>query len=141
MGPKRDLITTSRLLAETTHWAKQSPEIVALALVGSHARDAARPDSDVDLAVLCTNPTALLEAHDWMTRFGEVRSSEVEVYGPVRSLRVFYRDGLEVEFGLADPTWAAVPLDPGTRRVLRDGIRVLYDPLGILEQARHAAFV
>jgi hypothetical protein len=45
----------------------------------------------------------------------------------VTSLRVRYADGLEVEFGIADRTWASAPLDPGTRRVIEDGCIVLFD--------------
>ena len=41
--------------------------------------------------------------------------------------------GLEVEFGVAPPSWAATdPVDEGTRRVVTDGALVLYDPKGIL---------
>ena len=43
------------------------------------------------------------------------------------SLRVWYRDGLEVEFGLTDESWAASPLDAGTRSVILDGIVVLFE--------------
>jgi hypothetical protein len=45
----------------------------------------------------------------------------------VQSLRVFYRNGLEVEFGLTDPAWAALPLDEGTRQVIAGGMRVLFE--------------
>jgi hypothetical protein len=44
----------------------------------------------------------------------------------VTSLRVWYADGPEVEFGFATPGWMASPLDDGTRKVLEDGFRVLY---------------
>jgi hypothetical protein len=36
------------------------------------------------------------------------------------------------------PSWAAVPLDPGTARVLRDGCRILHDPEGLLGHALEA---
>jgi hypothetical protein len=45
----------------------------------------------------------------------------------VTSLRVWYADGLEVEFGIADRDWASAPLDAGTRRVLEEGLVVLFD--------------
>jgi hypothetical protein len=52
---------------------------------------------------------------------------EREDWGRVTSLRVWYADGLEVEFGIADRSWASAPLDVGTRRVIEDGLVVLFD--------------
>lgn len=41
--------------------------------------------------------------------------------------------GLEVEAGIAPPSWAAMDeMDPGTHRVVRDGLIPLYDPDGLL---------
>lgn len=41
--------------------------------------------------------------------------------------------GLEIEIGSGAPSWAAIgPLDKGTRRVVMDGCRVLYDPDALL---------
>jgi hypothetical protein len=48
------------------------------------------------------------------------------------------RSGLLVEFGFASAGWAVVPLEAGTRRVLEDGHRVLFDD-GILTAASEAA--
>ena len=67
--------------------------------LGSHARGAARPDSDVDLVKLCEKPEALANRNDWVARFGEVREAIPEEYGMIRARRVFYQDGLEVECG------------------------------------------
>ena len=37
--------------------------------------------------------------------------------------------GLEVEVGVAPPSWATTDLvDPGTRGVVEDGMRIGYDP-------------
>ena len=129
----------SRLLDEATAWASERPDVVGLALVGSHARGTARSDSDVDLILLCTDPNSMLDHRDWPARFGKVRDVEFEDYGALRSLRAFYQDGLEVEFGLAAPAWARVPLDSGTQQVIAGGIRILYDPGGLLGDARNAA--
>lgn len=126
------------LLAAAAAWARARPDVVALALVGSHARDAARPDSDVDLVVLCRDPAALLADRSWARRFGPVARETVEDWGAVTSLRVAYDGGPEVEYGLARPSWAALPLDPGTRRVAADGLRALHDPAGLLAGVRAA---
>ena len=122
-----------------SQWAEEHADVVALALIGSHARGAARPDSDVDVAVLCDTPDALTERPDWTSRFGAVREVVTESYGAVRSLRVHYLEGLEVEFGIAAADWASVPLDPGTRKVIPDGMQVFYDPAGLLGEAKAEA--
>ena len=49
---------------------------------------------------------------------GKVERQQVEDYGKATSLRVWYEDWLEVEYGLTDETWAALPLDEGTQAVI-----------------------
>ncbi len=40
-----------------------------------------------------------------------------------------------LEIGFARPAWAKVdPLDPGTRRVVADGCRILHDPDRLLSR-------
>jgi hypothetical protein len=42
--------------------------------------------------------------------------------------------------GIAEPAWAATnPVDPGTRRVVTDGLRILHDPDGRLAALAIAA--
>jgi hypothetical protein len=101
----------------------------AIRLVTSNSR------ADVPI---CASPARLLDG-DWLSHCGEVESFAVEDYGALKSLRVFYRSGLEVESGLADPTWARAPLDPGTESVLAGGARVLYDPSYVFPVAKDAA--
>ena len=49
--------------------------------------------------------------------------------GPLTERRLLLKGGLEVEVGIAEPSWAATdPVDPGTRRVVTDGLRILHDP-------------
>jgi hypothetical protein len=114
--------------------------VIGLALVGSQARGTAGPESDVDLVVLTSDPHVQLGDRSWLSRFGDVRSVALERYGMVTSLRVAYASGAEVEFALAPQRWAWIdPIDPGTRRVVRDGMRVLYDPTEILTRLLVAA--
>ena len=52
--------------------------------------------------------------------------------------------GLEVELDVGTPAWASVdPVDPGTRKVVSDGMRVLHDPdglpAGLVEAVRRSA--
>ena len=126
-------------LEAVSKWADDRDDVVGVALVGSHARNAARPDSDIDLAVLCADPRALTVDHGWLAHFGEIRKAGTERYGPVTSLRVFYKDGFEVEYGIVQPSWVGIPLDSGTRRVISDGMRIVYDPDGLFAVARRAA--
>lgn len=125
-------------LDQVVSWAATHPDVVGVALVGSHARGTPRADSDVDLVVLCAPSSGLLD-EKWPAQFGEVESATVEDYGELTSLRLTYRSGLEVEFGVADRTWARTPLDPGTKHVLAGGVRVLYDPEQLFRVAVEAA--
>lgn len=129
-----------RFLDDLTDWVASRPDVLGLALVGSHAHGTARPESDVDIIMLCEQPALLvINSDDWIARFGQPLKVLPEVYGIVRALRVFYRDGMEVEFGLNPMQWVSIPLDAGTRRVISDGMRILYDPAGLLQRAESAA--
>ncbi|QYK56568.1 MAG: nucleotidyltransferase domain-containing protein [Fimbriimonadaceae bacterium] len=112
------------LLSRFAIWADERADVRAAALVGSHARGDARPDSDVDLVILAREPAVLLLAPDWCEFFGPVVRLSTEDYGRLLVLRAWYGSGMEVEFGLASPRWATSP-DKGTRRVVREGCRVL----------------
>ncbi|HSB01757.1 MAG TPA: hypothetical protein VLE49_13990, partial [Anaerolineales bacterium] len=72
----------------------------------------------------------------WIKRFGGVDKQEAEDYGKLTSLRVWYQNGVEVEYGITTPDWAATPLDAGTRQVIQGGMIVLFER-GIL-LSRHA---
>ncbi len=78
----------SPLLQEITRWASSQTDILAVALVGSHARKAARETSDVDLIILANQPDAYLKNLEWACRFGQVQHQQIEVYGKVKSVRV-----------------------------------------------------
>ncbi len=116
-------------------WASHNVDILAVALVGSHARGAARADSDIDLVLPVGDPEKYLADEVWPGQFGTVLRRQIEDYGRVTSLRVWYDDGREVEYGFAKPEWAAPPLDKGTRRVIRDGMRILFERARILSRA------
>ncbi len=127
--------TIAALLTKVEMWAARRPEVVAVALVGSHAEGTERPDFDVDLVVLTRDPHRQLGDRDWLDEFGVARSIAVERWGMVTSLRVGYEEGTEVEIGIALPGWAWTdPVDEGTAAVVRAGIRPLYDPDEVLER-------
>ena len=115
------------LILRVQAWAAARPDVLGVALVGSHARQAGTPESDVDLVIVCESPPALVGDPAWLRAFGKPERVERENWGRVTSLRVWYAAGLEVEFGIADRSWASAPLDAGTRRVLEDGLVVMFD--------------
>jgi predicted nucleotidyltransferase len=121
-------------LGDVAQWASARTDIRGVALAGSHARGQARIDSDIDLVLLVDDPEKYLRHPEWAEQFGGVANQRVEYYGMVTSLRVWYSDGREVEYGITTPRWAAEPLDEGTRRVIRDGMRVLFERGTILSR-------
>ena len=112
--------TTSvdNLINQFTDWAKSEVEIIGVALVGSHARGEAKPDSDIDLVIITSDPTSYINDLSWIGTFGEIKRYKVEDWGLLISLRVFFSGGPEVEFGIASLEWAAIPPDAGTARVV-----------------------
>jgi predicted nucleotidyltransferase len=131
-----------QVLAVVTEWSELR-SVRGLALVGSYARGQARPDSDIDLVLLVNEPnlfrtdTAWLAELDWRSAYARPLTHRDAEYGAVWSRHVQLDDGLEIEFGFALPSWADVaPVDAGTRRVMMDGCRILYDPDGILSALR-----
>ncbi|GAA4894522.1 nucleotidyltransferase domain-containing protein [Streptomonospora salina] len=130
-SPRRREEVTA-LLAWASGWAHRRGDVAGLLLVGSWARDAARDDSDVDMILLSDDPTlynaALLTAQEPLTSLIANR-----VWGPVTEWRFRSKSGLEIELGVASPEWARTsPVDAGTRRVVSDGVRTLYDPRGLI---------
>jgi len=124
-----------KTLRAVTGWAHGRADIRAVALVGSHARNAARPDSDIDLVLLASNPmgffkdSAWLEAIDWQSVGLRPLHFHDAHYGACTSRHVVLENGLEVEFGFTRLSWAdCSPINHGTRRVVSDGCRALYDP-------------
>jgi diamine N-acetyltransferase len=114
-------------LTEFIRWTGGRDDLVAAALVGSHARGTATPESDVDLVVLTSDPERYVRDTGWAAELGPVSRSAIERFGRVTSVRVWYTDGPEVEYGFAHEDWAAVPADPGTREVVDGGLRVLFE--------------
>ena len=98
------------------------------------ARGEARVDSDVDLVLLTVAKQSYLEDETWVWELGGLRVIRTEQWGPTMTERRFVLpSGLEVEAGIAPPSWAATdPVDPNLRAVILDGFRILYDPEGLL---------
>jgi ribosomal protein S18 acetylase RimI-like enzyme/predicted nucleotidyltransferase len=127
-----------KYIEKVRQWAYTEESILALALVGSHARQQARPDSDIDFVIISDDVTKLENDVSWLNRFGTIVRQAKEKWGSVTAIRVFYDDGQEIEFGLALKSWAAIPADAGTKRVVKDGMVILKDPDKILEKLKAA---
>jgi predicted nucleotidyltransferase len=108
-------------------WSTRRKDIRAVALVGSYARETATETSDVDLVIITEDPQKYLSTTEWARVFGVVITKEIEEYGKLTSLRVWYESGLEIEYGFTTREWAKAPLDKGTKRVVNDGMRVLFE--------------
>jgi GrpB-like predicted nucleotidyltransferase (UPF0157 family) len=123
-----------QLTEQAARWARGQPDIVGMALVGSWARGAGRMDSDVDIIALAVDPDQYVSTDELLTAFGQARVVGRRRWGPVAETRIRLPSGLELELGITPPSWADTdPLDPGTRRVVQDGLRILTDPRGLLE--------
>ena len=118
-------------------WASRQADIQGVALVGSYARGEAKDDSDIDLVILTDLPQKYLAEVQWPKRFGTVEKRESEDYGKLISLRIWYQDGPEVEYGITAPDSAAIPLDDGTREVISGGMMVLFERGDLL--SRHTS--
>jgi RimJ/RimL family protein N-acetyltransferase len=121
-----------QLLARVAAWASAQTDLVAVALVGSQARGSARADSDLDLVFLSSEPGRYTQNEDWAHELGgEVQASARR--GALVEQRVNMPSGPELDVGIGSPQWASVkPLDHGTERVAREGLRILHDPEGLL---------
>lgn len=109
------------------NWAELQTDIYAILLVGSQARGDAKPDSDVDLVIICKRPEQYLNDTKWVHVFGIPARKDFEDWGKVTSVRVWLQDGPEVEFGFTNEDWVKEPLDAGTKAVIKDGYRILFD--------------
>ena len=121
------------LLARVRDWAAKQPDVAAAALVGSWARNDARMYSDVDLVVLTDAQQSYLRGERWVTELGGLKIVKSACWGPLLERRFVLPSGLEVEVGIAPLAWAAIdPVDSGTRRVVEDGMCIIYDPRALL---------
>jgi len=121
------------ILADVRRWARSRGDVRALALVGSYVSGNAGPDSDVDLVVVTDDPDTY-GSPDW-TRgaVGQrlILQTHREQFGNVWSTFVTLAEGPEIEFTFAGRSWAkSDPPAPEVCRIVREGIAILYDPLG-----------
>jgi predicted nucleotidyltransferase len=117
----------NEFLNKLINWGLTKDSIDAIILVGSYARVTNTKESDIDVCIITAYKEEMLSDQSFAEYFGEIDRKKTEYYGACTSIRVFYKDGPEVEFGLVEPDWIRKPLDAGTHRVLSDGFKVLVD--------------
>jgi predicted nucleotidyltransferase len=122
-----DMESINEFLRKVSVWASTRDDVIAITLVGSYARGDTHPDSDIDLVIILEDRQKLMHDDKWPQLFGAISNLSWEDWGKVQSLRVHYVNSMEIEFGLADETWLASPIDEGTRAVLMRGVVVIYD--------------
>ncbi|WP_329215365.1 nucleotidyltransferase domain-containing protein [Streptomyces sp. NBC_01485] len=132
VSPEREA-EMRQVVDRVTRWSANRSDVVGLLLVGSCARGVARPDSDVDLVLLSTAPARYGDDDAWTRELPMGELVRVQEWGAITERRYVTASGLEVEVGVGSTDWARTgPVDAGTRRVVMDGARPLYDPAGIL---------
>jgi len=127
------LSTSDEFLEKLKRFAAEEFAIVAIVVVGSYARGTAGADSDIDLVLITNNRAQFLDERRWIEQFGKVDSCELEDYGLVQSLRVFFENGPEVEFGITSLDWVAETELGSTGAILAGGYLVIYDPTNIVD--------
>jgi len=135
------------ILDLTLEFAKCNNHVLAVGLCGSWARGTAGPDSDIDLSIVVENKFRFKET-DWLEDIDFIKINDGidyfkdAVYGQVWSRHVFLKSKIEIEFSFADKTWADVEnLDEGTRKVVSDGFKIIYDPYLILNDLSEKIFI
>lgn len=117
-------------LNDLKEYAEKTSYIESVLVVGSYARGTNKENSDLDIVMITSKKGEMVENQAFTKRFGTIEKKQIEYYGACTSIRVWYADGKEVEFGIVDSSWISVPLDEGTKKVLSDGFKILVDKRG-----------
>ena len=129
--------SVNEFLNLVSRWVVNKPDILGIALVGSYAKNKARINSDIDLVIPCNEPNIYLNNVSWLEYFGKVQADEFEDWGKVTSVRVF-PENIKFEYGLTTVEWAVIPVDLGTKKVVSDGMKILFNPQRILNRLLRA---
>jgi hypothetical protein len=96
--------------------------------------------SDIDIVLLTNDPAIYTVATGWWDFLGQAELIATKQWGRITERRVALPSGLEIEFGIAPPSWASIdPPDSGTMGVIGDGLQIIHDPHGLLRALVGAA--
>ncbi|MBV6623663.1 MAG: nucleotidyltransferase domain-containing protein [Rivularia sp. (in: Bacteria)] len=109
------------ILEKVANWAQARSEILALALVGSHARGEAKPESDIDLMFVTSDTEFFRQDCDWLHEISweninyKILKWNDAQYGVVWSRHVYlanltneFNKELKIEFSFGLPSWASI---------------------------------
>ena len=108
-------------------FAENTSHIESVIIIGTYARGTNKATSDLDIVIITSKKAEMVANQEFTQNFGKIDKKQTEYYGACTSIRVWYEDGKEVEFGLVEPSWISVPLDVGTYKVLSDGYKIVVD--------------
>lgn len=114
-------------ISKLKEYAENTSHIESVLIVGSYARGTNKENSDLNIVIVTSNKSDMITNQDFTQEFGEVYKQQTEYYGACTSIRTWYGDGKEVEFGIVEPSWVTIPLDTGTYQVLSDGYKLIVD--------------
>ena len=124
----KKLIQTIDFIEDFMRWATKRKDIRAAALVGSYAREELDKDlSDVDLVIITETPQKYISNTEWARVFGKPITKKVEKYGKLTSMRIWYENGLEIEYGFTTREWTTTLKKDDLKRIKEDGLRVLFE--------------
>jgi len=133
------LADVNAVAAAVANWAIERDDICAMAMLGSWVRGNPRSDSDLDLLLLSELAPNYQPCRTWLTEIDFqkagfwVRSNESAVYGVVWSHDVHLLPAADLELTFGKCSWASTePVDSGTRVVVEDAFRIIFDKDGIL---------
>lgn len=106
---------------------QHTSDIECILIVGSVARGTNIIGSDLDIMIITTNKSFLVQDKSFIEYFEIVINSKIKYYRACTSIRVWYQDENEIEFEIVDPSWISLPLDSGTRKVLTEGYKIIID--------------
>ncbi|MBK0417223.1 aminoglycoside 6-adenylyltransferase [Chromobacterium haemolyticum] len=117
-------------------WAQQRPDVDALILTGSFARDDGSADihSDLDLEIIGPTPATLADNDGWLRDIGPLltvlRLGEGQAWPTRLSI---YADGVKIDFTLAGPARLQAMRELGLDPLYQRGYRVLLDKTGVAQ--------